>query len=79
MVLSYRCVGTKELMNHHQICRIPTCPVCKPVNHIIAEENLLISMLEEQQQQQDRVAGPMHCYGELSASESSNVVMSDAA
>lgn len=38
-------------MNHHQICRIPACPVCIPVDEIIAEEHLLFSMLEEQQQQ----------------------------
>lgn len=38
-------------MSHHQICRIPTCPVCLPVNETVAEEHLLLSMLEEQQQQ----------------------------
>ena len=61
-------------MNHHQICRIPTCPVCVSVKNIIAEENLLVSMLEQQQPQQDRAADPMHCHDELSATElSSNV------
>lgn len=45
-----RCAGTKHLMNHHQVCRIPECPVCIPVNEIIAEEHLLLTMLEEQQQ-----------------------------
>ena len=39
-------------MDHHQVCRIPTCPVCVPVNEIIAEEHLLVSMLEQQQQLQ---------------------------
>ena len=79
-LLLCRCVGTRELMNHHQICRIPTCPVCVPVNNIIADENWLISMLkQQQQQQQDRAADPMHCHDELSAVSSSSSVMSDTA
>eukprot|EP00897_Mesotaenium_endlicherianum_P009474 jgi/Mesen1/8555/ME000489S07941 len=66
-----RCIPSKTLMGHHQICRERTCPVCEPVRQQIRTAS------QQQQQHQQRAAGsagPSAAAAHAAASAGSNTV-----